>query len=156
ELLDGCDLRTFAERNRPLTGGVPSPVMPIDRAVDLVAQVLLGLHDAHARGIVHRDVKPANVFVTRGPDGSDLVKVLDFGISKVVTHGGPSTLPGQAMGTPGYMAPEQFTNARDADPRADVYAAAVMLYELVSGRRPFEGTTYQALFTQIQGRARSL
>jgi len=148
ELLEGQDLRTLAEREGPL---------PIDRAVDLVAQALLGLSDAHERGIVHRDVKPANVFVTRDRDGSDLVKVLDFGISKVNSaNGGPATLPGQAMGTPGYMAPEQFVNARDADPRADVYAAAVMLYELVAGRRPFEATTYQALFSQVQGRARSL
>jgi serine/threonine protein kinase len=148
ELLEGCDLRVLAEREGPL---------PIDRAVDLVAQTLHGLSDAHERGIVHRDVKPANVFVTRDRDGHELVKVLDFGISKVAhSNGVPATLPGQAMGTPGYMAPEQFVNARDADPRADVYAAAVMLYELVAGRRPFEATTYQALFSQVQGRARSL
>ncbi|MEO7096237.1 MAG: serine/threonine-protein kinase, partial [Polyangiales bacterium] len=113
ELLTGCDLSELVHREGPFG---------VERAVDIVAQILDGLTVAHDRGIVHRDMKPANVFVTRtepgtgaGPgSGHDFVKLLDFGISKMRRADSVMTAPGLTMGTPGYIAPEQIGNARDA------------------------------------------
>jgi len=127
ELLSGCDLSELVRREGPFE---------IARSVDLITQVLEGLALAHDRGIVHRDVKPANVFVTRTEPGHDFVKLLDFGISKV-RSASPVTAPGMAMGTPGYMAPEQIDGASDVDGRADLFSVAVMLYELLTRQKPF-------------------
>jgi len=116
------------------------------RAVDYALQILQGLAAAHARGIVHRDIKPANVLIV-----GETVKILDFGVSKV--QGQPQltgTLPGTAMGTPGYMAPEQFGDARHADARADVYAVSATLYEMIARRLPFEPTTYEDLVVKVK------
>lgn len=147
EFLDGFDLKELATREGPL-----HPV----RLVHLTCQVLGALGAAHARGIVHRDMKPANVFVVRQTDErgveKDFAKVLDFGISKMhsadESHG--LTQTGVAMGTPAYMAPEQFFDARNVDGRADIYSVAVMLYELLTNRLPFEADSYAALIVKVR------
>jgi eukaryotic-like serine/threonine-protein kinase len=132
ELLDGETLRARLERG-PL---------PLDRATDVALQLVSGLAAAHGRGIVHRDLEPDNVFMTR--DG--LVKILDFGLAKAtaaaagaldVTRASAST-PGLLLGTVGYMAPEQV-RGEAADPRSDIFAVGAMLYEIVTGRRAFQG-----------------
>jgi serine/threonine-protein kinase len=118
------------------------PVPPA-RAIDLSLQLLEALAAVHQKGIVHRDVKPSNILVlTR--DGRDFVRVFDFGISKVPGYG-PMTLPGSSMGTPGFMAPELFGDAAGADGRADLYSVAVILFLLLSGRMPFDASSYEDL-----------
>ena len=135
ELVDG---ETLADR---LTRGPLS----LDEAFRIAGQIADALEAAHEKGIVHRDLKPANVKLT--PSG--LVKVLDFGLAKVVvddeTSGASSTVtvataPATILGTPAYMAPEQ-AQGRPADRRADIWAFGVVLYEMVSGVRPFRGAS---------------
>ncbi|MBL8716859.1 MAG: serine/threonine protein kinase [Myxococcales bacterium] len=140
ELVDGQPLSTLAREQGPLA---------LSRAVDLALQVLDALEAAHGAGVVHRDIKPSNVLARALPDGRDFVTLVDFGISKVRNAGGLPTDPGVAMGTPGYMAPEQFYGARDADGRADVYAAGVILFELLAGRRPFTGPTFERIAHEV-------
>jgi len=143
ELLQGESLRGALERE---------PVFAVDRAVSIVLRVLSALRAAHAKGIVHRDLKPDNVFL-EGPLGRPgMVKLLDFGISKMTMGeegGGHATRTGVALGTPHYMAPEQARGRRDIDHRVDVWAAGVMLYELVTGRTPFGGDNYNAVIAEI-------
>ncbi|MFO0597321.1 MAG: protein kinase [Myxococcaceae bacterium] len=147
EFLDGMDLNELAQRERPL---------PHVRVAMIALQVLEGLGAAHARGIVHRDMKPANVFITRRRDERgterDFVKLLDFGISKMHGDAGTSglTMTGVAMGTPSYMAPEQFFDARSVDARADVYSVSAMLYELLSGRLPLDAESYAHLIVKVR------
>jgi eukaryotic-like serine/threonine-protein kinase len=137
DYLEGEDLRALINRG-PL---------PADRAIRIARQIALGLDAVHAIGIVHRDLKPENVMLVQEGGASDVVKVLDFGIAKVpVTHEAgphagraPLTQAGVAYGTPEYMAPEQALGG-NVDARADLYALGVMLYEMLSGRRPFDAT----------------
>jgi serine/threonine-protein kinase len=126
-------------------------VLALDRAIGIAVQVLDGLAAAHAAGIVHRDLKPANVFVMRDPDsGGDFVKLLDFGISKIRSgNASQITNTGVVMGTPIFMAPEQFRSARDVDGRADVYASSVVFYLMLSGKVPFKGDTYEEMLVKI-------
>ncbi len=122
------------------------------RALDVVAQILGALEAAHAAGIVHRDLKPENVFITKVGDRDDFVKVLDFGISKVVQGGSvptSMTRTGTVMGTPYYMSPEQARGQKDQDHRVDIYAAGVILYELLTAQRPFDGETFNELIIKI-------
>lgn len=118
--------------------GIPSPV---GDAVKIVLQVCHALAEAHAAGIVHRDVKPSNLFLAMQPDKTVVVKVLDFGLaradSSVAKASGASTMPRMA-GSPGYASPEQLGTASDVDARADVWGLGIVLYELITGRRPFE------------------
>jgi serine/threonine-protein kinase len=147
EYLDGLDLKELAAQQGPL---------PHQRVVMVVLQALEALEAAHAKGIVHRDMKPANVFVVRRRDERgterDFVKLLDFGISKM--HGDAATsgltMTGVAMGTPSYMAPEQFFDARSVDGRADLYSVSAMLYELLSGQLPFDAESYAHLIVKVR------
>jgi serine/threonine-protein kinase len=117
--------------------------LPPGEAVDHVLQACEALAEAHARGIVHRDIKPANLFLTARPDGSPLIKVLDFGISKTPLHTAElATKTEVFMGTPGYMSPEQMRTSKDVDPRTDIWALGIVLYECLSGRRPFQGESF--------------
>ncbi|HEX8113944.1 MAG TPA: serine/threonine-protein kinase [Kofleriaceae bacterium] len=119
--------------------------LPPGEAVDHVLQACEALAEAHALGIVHRDIKPANLFLTARPDGSPLIKVLDFGISKTPLHGAvPATRTEVVMGTPGYMSPEQMKASKDVDASTDIWALGVVLYECLSGRRPFHGESFAA------------
>ena len=142
ELLEGVDLEALA------TGGE----MSVERAVDLVLQACAAVAEAHALGMVHRDIKPSNLFVTKRSDGSDLVKVLDFGISKVPTEwtGDVGLTSTQAMmGTPLYMSPEQFEDASKVDARSDVWSLGAVLYRLLTGRPPWQAGSAFALHTKI-------
>lgn len=125
--------------------------MEPSRAVHIVAQVLRGLAAAHGAGIIHRDMKPANVFLTERSDVADFVKIMDFGISKVVAARDARvrlTETGVAMGTPIYMAPEQAEARPDIDHRIDIYAVGVMLYEMLAGEPPFNASSYLVLVQQ--------
>jgi eukaryotic-like serine/threonine-protein kinase len=127
EFLEGEDFQHVLARRGYLT---------VPEAVEFIMQALEGLAEAHAAGIVHRDLKPGNLFVATDSDGSPLVKVLDFGISK--SAGANATKTGEVMGSPAYMAPEQMMSAKDVDARADLWAIGVILYHATSGRVPFE------------------
>lgn len=116
-------------------------VFSVSRAAEVGLQVCRGLASAHAHGIVHRDLKPANLFLCQRADGSELVKILDFGIAKLRVDGASllATDTGATMGTPYYMSPEQARGDDGIDARTDLYALGVILYELLSGRRPIRG-----------------
>ena len=130
------------------------PVLPLPLTLNIAVQVLLALEVAHALGVVHRDMKPENVFLTDAPgqagatsDGL-LVKILDFGIAKLRTLGevkAQLTKPGMVMGTPEYMAPEQVFSADAVDARADIYALGAMIFEMLAGRRPVQGDDARAI-----------
>lgn len=144
ELLDGCDADVLLKQRGPL---------PIGRAVDITVQACRGLAAAHADGIVHRDLKPANIFVTTGPDGADLVKILDFGIAKLAGHsttaGAVATRDGALLGTIAYMSPEQVAGASSVDLRSDIYSLGVTLYQLLTGALPYGGRSLPALLYAI-------
>jgi serine/threonine-protein kinase len=132
ELLEGESLRTLLEREVRLAPQV---------ALDYTLQILDGLEAAHAIGVVHRDLKPDNVFIVNTKKGP-LIKLLDFGIAKLRSSKelqGSLTRPGVMMGTPEYMAPEQAYAADSVDVRADVYSVGAMLYEMLAGQRPAQG-----------------
>lgn len=127
----------------------------VNSAVDVAVQVLSALIAVHKQGIIHRDLKPENIFVCYQPDGSELVKILDFGVSKVAASksGARLTQTGIVLGTAYYMAPEQARGSRNIDHRVDVWAMGVILYEMLTGRLPFEGENYnEVLVKLIEGR----
>jgi len=135
ELLDGEDLaRRVGKGNR----------VAVEQAVDWVLEACEAIAEAHALGMVHRDLKPANLFLARGPGGTETVKVLDFGISKSLDErdGTGLTNEGMALGSPGYMSPEQMTSSRDVDVRSDVYSIGAILYRLTSGQSPYKGESF--------------
>ena len=140
EFLNGLDLRSLVERHGPI---------PPARAVYLLSQVCHSLDDAHASGLVHRDVKPANIFVCRRGSDFDFVKVLDFGMVKRASNADLTdvqlTQEGGAAGTPAFMAPESVEQAGDADARVDIYALGCVGYWLLTGQLVFEGETPIAL-----------
>ena len=122
-------------------------VLPIARATNIFLQTAEALQAAHELGIVHRDLKPDNIMLTKGRGGSDTVKVVDFGIAKAIGGGGTEagqkvTKTGLVMGTPEFMSPEQLSGD-NVDGRSDLYSLALVLYQMVSGRLPFEATTVQ-------------
>jgi serine/threonine protein kinase len=132
ELLNGHDLGTILRSEGPLS---------LRRALGCAIAACEALTEAHAAGIVHRDVKPSNLFLVE-PDPQELLKVLDFGLAKEFRSDAGSisvTLGAHRLGTPRYMAPEQLTGSAELDQRVDVWAMAVTLYELLTGRVPFEG-----------------
>ncbi len=148
ELLEGESLGDLIART-----GALSP----DRAVDLLLPVIAAVDAAHGAGVVHRDLKPDNLFVTRGATGEPFPKVLDFGISRVVAGDDQHRTGTAAMlGTPAYMAPEQIESTRDADARSDQYALGVILYECLTGARAFEGDNVYAILKRVgDGRVRN-
>jgi serine/threonine protein kinase len=144
EYLEGEDLESCVTRRGPL---------PIPEAIDYVLQASLALGEAHGRGIVHRDLKPANLFLTRYPDGAPLVKVLDFGISKLMPGDGSGqqtlTATSMVMGSFAYMSPEQARDSKGVDARSDIWALGAILQKLMSARTPFEATTASAFIAKI-------
>jgi len=144
EHLEGIDLSDVLE-DGPL---------PLRQATLFALQVCEALAEAHGLGIIHRDLKPSNLFLCRANDGAPSIKVLDFGISKLTKplageHDTTKTATGTIVGSPRYMAPEQIRGDRDIDPRIDVWALGVILYELVTGRCPFEGRDTMAILAGV-------
>src|SRR5688572_24968978 len=121
--------------------------LPVGDAVEVVRQMADGLGAAHTAGIVHRDLKPENVFVGRESDGAMLVKIFDFGVAKVTRAKSRLTHVGAIFGTPSYMSPEQ-ARGQAVDPRADIYALGVMLFEMLAGHLPFDGDDPLAVMSQ--------
>jgi len=149
EFLEGEPLSELIMRDAPL---------PVERSLAIVKQVASALGAAHNKGIVHRDVKPENVYLVRRGD-LDFVKVVDFGVSKAVRTqeetGGEwarLTRTGAVLGTPLFMSPEQAGGSEDIDARADIWATALILYECLTGELPFRGSNYLGVVAQIQNK----
>jgi serine/threonine protein kinase len=141
EFIAGKDLSKVIQEERPLSE---------ERIVNIMDQVLSALADAHAAGVIHRDLKPENIMVTDLRGTKDFVKVLDFGIAKVnepTAEDAGLTQVGMVCGTPEYMSPEQ-ARGEELDARSDVYAAAVIVYQMVVGRIPFEAPTAMGIVTK--------
>ena len=145
EFLEGRDLGQIVQEG-PL---------PLQKAIEYVLQASEALAEAHALGIVHRDLKPDNLFLAQRPGGTPIVKIFDFGISKVgrakkgnVRREKAITQVNDRFGTPGFMSPEQLESP-DVDARADIWALGVVLYELATGKLPFEGEELTQLITSI-------
>jgi len=142
ELLSGESLQGLLNRRGQLTR---------DEALDFALQILVGLDTAHALGVVHRDLKPDNVFVTPS-SGGPLLKLIDFGIAKLRESSEfkkELTSAGVVMGTPEYMAPEQLYAAHEVDVRADIYSLGVMLFEMLAGTRPADGDDVERIVGQV-------
>jgi len=145
ELLEGEDLGRRIARQGP---------MPEHLAADYLLQACESIAEAHAKGIVHRDLKPANLFITVDSYGEPLIKVLDFGISKLTDLGDATSHPdltnGEAfIGSPQYMAPEQVRSAKDVDSRTDIWSLGTILYEMVVGRPAFSGDAVGAVLAAV-------
>jgi serine/threonine-protein kinase len=145
ELLEGSDLGAVIHASAPLS---------VEDAVDYVLQTCEAIAEAHALGIIHRDLKPENLFVTKRRDGSAWIKVLDFGISKVIPglesrQSGARVTTRESMGSPTYMSPEQMRCTRDVDGRADIWSIGIILYELLTGRQPFIGRSIAEVCIQV-------
>jgi serine/threonine-protein kinase len=144
ELLEGVDLGQMLLRDGPL---------PAERAVDFVVQACVALAEAHSLGIIHRDVKPSNLFCTRRGEGRMSIKVLDFGISKATRAapppGGSVTAPDALLGSPLHMSPEQMRGGGEVDGRADIWAIGVTLYELLAGVPAFSGEAFVDIAIQV-------
>lgn len=142
ELLEGETLTALLARGS----------VPIGQFVELLLPAMRAVAKAHQLGIVHRDIKPDNIFLSRhdGGNGEIVTKVLDFGVSKMRAMGNPTmTNTGAAIGTPLYMPIEQLNGSRDVDGRADIYAFGVVLYEAATGRPPYEASTFTELIMKI-------
>ena len=145
ELLEGRDLSRVIVEESPL---------PIEQAVGYVSHVCAGMEEAHAAGILHRDLKPQNVFLTTAPIGGPLVKILDFGVSKILDStlrvtASSTTQSGVLIGTPLYMSPERLKSPAEAEPRADIWAVGAILFELLTGKRPFVAATLPGLIAVL-------
>jgi serine/threonine-protein kinase len=141
EYLDGKDLSATIKDRGPFD---------VEQAVTLILQACEGLAEAHALGIVHRDVKPANLFLAKTPDGSVCLKVVDFGVAKVRVGDLSLTSSAAVLGSPYYMSPESLNGAKDLDGRTDVWALGVTLYEMLSGGAlPFQGDNVSLLMAAI-------
>lgn len=145
EHLVGTDLRKAQRANDgPLS---------IERAIELTLQICDGLAEVHAAGIVHRDLKPSNIFLTKKNDGTELVKILDFGISKWTAPDDFAeedlTKTGAILGSPKYMAPEQLFGSSSVDARADIWSIGAILYELVTGHVPFNEPSFARLCAEL-------
>src|SRR5512133_2359346 len=130
EYLEGRDLSKVVEEDGPL---------PVENAVELMLQACEGIAEAHARGIIHSDIKPSNLFLARAADGTHQIKVLDFGLSKIVWSNVSLTSENCVIGSPHFMSPEQMRSSRDADERSDIWGLGAVLFTLLAGVCPFPG-----------------
>jgi endoglucanase len=140
EYLAGESLRSLIDRGAKI---------PVSRACDIVMQACRGVGAAHKAGIIHRDINPQNLFLCRRDDGTDLVKVLDFGIAKLAAAESAETQTGAILGTPAYLSPEQARGERAIDHRTDVYGLGAVLYELLVDRKPHPGDSHNAILHHI-------
>jgi serine/threonine protein kinase len=142
ERLEGSDLAVLCQRLGPL---------PIADAVRYLLETCSAIGEAHAMGIIHRDLKPANLFLARRRDGTTSIKVLDFGISKVMASLGEHTMTvaGEILGSPNYMSPEQISALRDLDGRTDVWSLGVILYKLLTAALPFPSKNLTQLCSMV-------
>jgi len=142
EYLAGADLAAFLARSGPLSA---------ELAIECIMQSCEALAEAHALGIIHRDLKPANLFLTESVDGRPCIKLLDFGISRMMhrERDAPLTDPGIVLGTPSCMAPEQMEAGDSVDARSDIWALGAILYELLVGRPPYAGESLPQIFMKI-------
>jgi len=119
--------------------------LPLELACDLALQTAEGLAAAHAMGVIHRDIKPANLYLVAGPEGAELLKIADFGVSKILDPDEPEghklTRTQTSLGSPLYMSPEQMRSARTADFRADQWSLGAVLYRMATGHLPFEASS---------------
>ena len=143
EYLSGLNLASHLKKGGPF---------PVTAAVDCVLQACEALAEAHALGIVHRDLKPENLLLSEEADGSLVLKVLDFGICRApAAQSGVRVISqiGTVIGTPAYMAPEQVHASSTLDARTDIWALGVVLFELLTGERPFRGDTTSSVLAQM-------
>jgi serine/threonine-protein kinase len=140
EHLEGNDLNQILRHH--------GPQLP-EIVCDLMLQACEGMAEAHAMGIVHRDIKPSNFYITRRPDGSMLLKILDFGISKTPVGYEELTGTQTVIGTPSYMSPEQMKSGKSTDARSDIWSMGVVMYQLLQGRPPFSGESYAELVLKV-------
>jgi serine/threonine protein kinase len=137
--------------------------LPVEETMDLALPILSALAHAHRAGVVHRDLKPDNIFLATDPDGHVIPKVLDFGVSKVAITGEHAlrlkgstpqpvkalTMDGVMLGTPSFMSPEQARGARDVDARSDVFSAGILMYMMLAGKNPFESESFHAVIAAV-------
>jgi eukaryotic-like serine/threonine-protein kinase len=142
EYLEGLDLEALVRQET---------VVPIEDAVDYLIQACDAMAEAHRLGIIHRDLKPANLFRSQGVDGQAVIKVLDFGISKspLDATAGSLTATSALVGSPLYMSPEQMRSSRTVDHRTDIWSLGAVLFELLSGRPPYDGETVGELMAKV-------
>lgn len=141
-------------RGRTLRDELQDGRLPTERVVAIVSQVARGLTAAHEAGVIHRDLKPENVMLTQHADGRLLVKLLDFGVARLREKTDETlTLTGQALGTAGYMSPEQARGDSEIDSRSDVYALGVIAYEGLTGVRPHDGNSYNETLFRVLNHA---
>jgi serine/threonine protein kinase len=133
ELLKGRDLKTIFDENEPLS---------LTAKFDIIIQICKGLSYAHSKNVIHRDIKPANIMIR----DDNLVKIADFGIAHLESS--HMTCTGMIFGTPDYMSPEQV-NSKEVDSRSDIFSAGVILYQMMSGKKPFQGTSISAVLYKI-------
>jgi serine/threonine-protein kinase len=145
EYLEGVDLERMLQQS-------PNRQVPVPDAIDFILQACQALVECHAQGIIHRDLKPSNLFCLQGDDGVPMIKVLDFGISKLgmVSNDSTVTDPCRILGSPSYMSPEQFDSPADVDLRTDIWALGVILYELVTGVSPFFETSVLKVWQKVR------
>lgn len=143
EKLSGTALSAYTNAGRKI---------PISQAISILQAALSALTTAHAQGIVHRDLKPDNIFLARNSAGAFTVKLLDFGIAKVMDvlgGAGSRTKTGMLLGTPAYMSPEQIRNGKEVDPRSDLFSLSVMAWEMLTGRAAFPAENEFAKLTAV-------
>lgn len=142
EYLSGVDLARLLSTTGPL---------PVARATEIVVQACRGVQLAHAGDVIHRDLKPRNLFLCRRDEGFDWIKIVDFGLARLMTshEQDSATKTGRALGTAAYMSPEQARGDTGVDHRTDLYALGVVLYELLTGHTPHPGNSYNAVIHHI-------
>lgn len=141
ELLHGETLGDFLMKRGKL---------PLEEAIDIAVPLVSALAHAHRAGVVHRDLKPDNIFLSTDPDEHVIPKVLDFGVSKMTSADGKAlTVDGVMLGTPSFMSPEQAKGGRDLDARSDVFSAGILIYMMLAGKNPFESESFHSIVSAI-------